>query len=332
MKKWLIGALLAATVAAPANAQDNRNWRSRQQGWQESRGDQPRPERPRPAPQAQAQAQPPAQAAPTFQTRGGGRNHDGDRGGWRGRGEAQAGGGVQAQVPQGSWRTRQQAGGADRFPGGFQTQADGQRRDWQRQRSGRPDLAQQQSFDGQGRLDDRSRFDRNRRDGGRDFNRDVNRDRRVDRFTSADARRGGNAWRTDDRGGSRGYNDGRRYDDRRGYNDGRQFGRNDGGWNRGWRSDNRYDWNRYRSNNRYAYRLPRYYSPYGWNYGYRRFSIGVTLSSVLWGQDYWIDDPWSYRLPEAYGPYRWVRYYNDALLVDLETGQVIDTVYDIFWG
>ena len=41
--------------------------------------------------------------------------------------------------------------------------------------------------------------------------------------------------------------------------------------------------------------------------------------------------PYDYRLPEAYGPYRWVRYYNDALLVDIYTGEVVDTVYDIFW-
>jgi hypothetical protein len=26
-----------------------------------------------------------------------------------------------------------------------------------------------------------------------------------------------------------------------------------------------------------------------------------------------------------------VRYYNDALLVDIYTGEVVDTVYDIFW-
>ena len=57
----------------------------------------------------------------------------------------------------------------------------------------------------------------------------------------------------------------------------------------------------------------------------------MVLTSGLWGQDYWIDDPWSYRLPEAYGPYRWVRYYNDALLVDGRSGFVVDVIYDIFW-
>ena len=46
----------------------------------------------------------------------------------------------------------------------------------------------------------------------------------------------------------------------------------------------------------------------GWGYGYRRYSIGVTLNSLLFGSSYWLNDPWSYRLPPAYGDYRWVRY------------------------
>ena len=101
-------------------------------------------------------------------------------------------------------------------------------------------------------------------------------------------------------------------------------------WNRGWRNDDRYDWNRYRAANRGAYRLPRYYAPHGWSYGYRRFQVGVVLSDVLFARNYWIDDPWDYRLPPADEPYRWVRYYDDALLVDLYSGQVVDTVYDMF--
>jgi Ni/Co efflux regulator RcnB len=92
-----------------------------------------------------------------------------------------------------------------------------------------------------------------------------------------------------------------------------------------------YDWHGYRGSNRGIYRLPRYYAPSGWGYGYRRFGIGFTLNSILFSSQYWINDPYYYRLPEAYGPYRWVRYYNDALLVDVETGEVVDTIYDIFW-
>jgi hypothetical protein len=109
-------------------------------------------------------------------------------------------------------------------------------------------------------------------------------------------------------------------------------GRGDQGrFDRNWRHDNRYDWRDYRTRNRGAYHLPRYYAPYGWDYGYRRFGIGFRLDSVLFGSNYWISDPYYYRLPPAYGPYRWVRYYNDALLVDIDTGQVVDVVYDIFW-
>ena len=131
-------------------------------------------------------------------------------------------------------------------------------------------------------------------------------------------------WRGGDR---RGWNDGSRgWADNRGRIDNRN-----GAWNRGWRNDSRYDWNRYRQVNRGAYRLPRYYAPSGWGYGYRRFSVGVSLSSILFNRNYWIDDPFNYRLPEAYGPYRWVRYYNDALLVDIRSGQVVDSVYGIFY-
>ncbi|WP_343528895.1 RcnB family protein [Sphingomonas sp.] len=101
-------------------------------------------------------------------------------------------------------------------------------------------------------------------------------------------------------------------------------------WNRGWRRDRRYDWMNWRSLNRGAYHLPRYYAPYRGD-AYQRFSSGVILEPMFFGQSYWLDDPYAYRLPPAYGAYRWVRYYNDALLVDLRSGLVVDVVYDIFW-
>lgn len=141
-----------------------------------------------------------------------------------------------------------------------------------------------------------------------------------------DARGGGNGWRGNDGPGNHVRGDQWRGKDRR------QDARGDrGSWNRGWRQDNRYDWNRRRQYDRNAFHLPRYYAPSGWNYGYRRFTIGITLKAGLFNRTYWIDDADYYGLPEAYGPYRWVRYYNDALLVDVYSGQVVDTVYDIFW-
>ncbi|MDJ0277056.1 RcnB family protein [Sphingomonas sp. 2R-10] len=137
-----------------------------------------------------------------------------------------------------------------------------------------------------------------------------------------DWNRGGD-WNRGDRDGNRGG-----WDRNRG---GWDRNRGGGQWDRGWRRDDRYDWNRYRQQNRNLYRLPRYYAPQGWGYGYRRFGVGVTLNSFLFGSNYWINDPYSYRLPEVWGPYRWVRYYNDALLVDVRSGQVVDVEYDIFW-
>ena len=101
-------------------------------------------------------------------------------------------------------------------------------------------------------------------------------------------------------------------------------------WNNDWRRDNRYNWSHYRSSNRGIYRLPRYYSPYR-GYNYSRLSIGIFLNSGFYGQNYWINDPWAYRLPPAYGPYRWVRYWDDVLLVDVYSGEVVDVIYDFFW-
>jgi Ni/Co efflux regulator RcnB len=127
-------------------------------------------------------------------------------------------------------------------------------------------------------------------------------------------------------GGYRGGGYGGAYGGGAGYRDPRG-----GGWSRDWRQDRRYDWNGYRQQNRRAFGLPRYAAPGGWRGGYRRFGIGVSLSAPLFGRPYWIQDPWAYRLPPAYGPLRWVRYYDDALLIDLRSGVVVDGVYGIFY-
>jgi hypothetical protein len=100
-------------------------------------------------------------------------------------------------------------------------------------------------------------------------------------------------------------------------------------WSGDWRKDHRYDWRSYRNRYGSLYRLGRYYDPYGWNY--RRFSIGFSLWPSYYGSSFWLNDPWQYRLPPAYGPYRWVRYYDDALLVNIYTGQVVDVIYNVFW-
>jgi len=101
-------------------------------------------------------------------------------------------------------------------------------------------------------------------------------------------------------------------------------------WNRAWRNDRRYDWQRYRDANRRLFNVGRYYSPFG-AYGYNRFSIGLRLGSPFYSDRYWISDPWQFRLPPAYAGTRWVRYYDDVILVDLYSGQVLDVIHNFFW-
>ena len=101
-------------------------------------------------------------------------------------------------------------------------------------------------------------------------------------------------------------------------------------WDNRWRDNRRYDWYSYRRTEPSAFRVGIYYAPYR-NYSYRRLSIGFFLDSLFYANRYWIDDPWQYRLPDVYGPYRWVRYYDDALLVNTSSGEVVDVIYSFFW-
>jgi hypothetical protein len=127
--------------------------------------------------------------------------------------------------------------------------------------------------------------------------------------------------------------DSNRGDWNRGSRDGRWSDNRDGrrsNWDRNWRSDNRYDWQRYRYSNRDRFRIGAYYSPYR-NYSYNRLNIGFILDSLFYSNRYWLSDPWQYRLPAAPYGTQWVRYYDDVVLVDVYTGEVLDVIYDFFW-
>lgn len=152
------------------------------------------------------------------------------------------------------------------------------------------------------------------RDGDRNWDRDRDRYRDRDRDRFRDRRHDNDRWRDNDR---------RRYGDNRWRGDHRR-------WDRNWRGNNRYDWYRYRSYNRNLYRAGAYYVPYR-DWSYRRVGVGFTLGSLFYSSRYWINDPWRYRLPEVYGPYRWVRYYDDVMLVDMYSGEVVDVIHDFFW-
>ena len=100
-------------------------------------------------------------------------------------------------------------------------------------------------------------------------------------------------------------------------------------WHSNWRNDHRYDWHHHRDRNRWLFNLGFYFDPFGW--GYQRHSIGWRMYPSYYSSSYWLDDPWQYRLPPAYGPYRWVRYWDDALLINVYTGEVVDVMYSFFW-
>lgn len=101
-----------------------------------------------------------------------------------------------------------------------------------------------------------------------------------------------------------------------------------GGWNRNWRNDRRYDWRSYRNQHRTIFHLGVYFDPFG--YGYRSFDIGYNMAPLYFGQQYWID-PALYGLPYPPPGTVWVRYWNDAVLVDSYTGEVVDMIHNFFW-
>ena len=100
-------------------------------------------------------------------------------------------------------------------------------------------------------------------------------------------------------------------------------------WNNSWRHDNRYNWHDYRQRHYSTYHLGYYHDPFGW--AYQSFAIGWRLWPNYYSSAYWINDPWMYRLPPAPPGTRWIRYYNDALLVDTWTGEVVDVIQNFFW-
>lgn len=99
-------------------------------------------------------------------------------------------------------------------------------------------------------------------------------------------------------------------------------------WNRDWRNDRRYDWRRYRDHHRSHFHLGLYIDPFGW--GYQSFNVGYRMYPAYYGNQYWID-PGMYGLPYPPAGAAWVRYWNDAVLVDVYTGTVLDVIPGFFW-
>jgi Ni/Co efflux regulator RcnB len=77
------------------------------------------------------------------------------------------------------------------------------------------------------------------------------------------------------------------------------------------------------------YRIGPYYRPHGWYY--RRWVFGDFLPIAFFAETYRLYDYWFYNLPVPPYGCEWVRYGDDALLVDMRTGEVIQVIYGVFY-
>jgi len=294
MRKLLISILLAGAAASPALAQDR--------GDHHDRGDR--------AERSEAREQHQQAREERSQQRE------------QARAERSSGGGFQARQPSdraAEFQMRQQAFeravNADATPradAGEQRSADNRRQRgggvsrWNRDNVQQPGETARWTRDPAQRAGETSRWTR-------------------DRTVSDPAQRSG-SWARD-RGSWSGNRDG---DYRQHRGDGTQTRSRwaNGGWNRDWRHDRRYDWRSYRDRHRSIFHIGVYFDPFGYNY--RRFDIGYRLPQLYFGQRYWID-PGMYQLPYPPPGTQWVRYWNDAVLVDMYSGEVVDVIRDFFW-
>jgi hypothetical protein len=84
-----------------------------------------------------------------------------------------------------------------------------------------------------------------------------------------------------------------------------------------------------RPERRYHWRGQAWYPPQG--YYDRRWAYGERLPWGWFGPQWYIDDYYDYDLPLPPYGYEWVRVGPDALLVDVRTGMVVESVYGLFW-
>jgi Ni/Co efflux regulator RcnB len=76
------------------------------------------------------------------------------------------------------------------------------------------------------------------------------------------------------------------------------------------------------------YHVGTYVRPNGWYY--RRWTYGQVLPALFWSQNYWLSDYFDYGLADPPPGFVWVRYGDDALLVDQNSGEVLQVEYSVF--
>ena len=77
-----------------------------------------------------------------------------------------------------------------------------------------------------------------------------------------------------------------------------------------------------------TYRIGPYHRPPGWVA--RRWEFGQILPRAYWAAQYIIGDYWLFALEVPPAGYEWVRVGSDALMVSIDTGEVLQVEYGVF--
>jgi Ni/Co efflux regulator RcnB len=79
----------------------------------------------------------------------------------------------------------------------------------------------------------------------------------------------------------------------------------------------------------HRYRARSYDAPRG--YYYQRYSYGQRLPRIYYARNFWLMDFVMFGLFSPPEGYIWVRYGPDALLIDEETGEIVQVQYNVFY-
>ena len=79
----------------------------------------------------------------------------------------------------------------------------------------------------------------------------------------------------------------------------------------------------------HPYHFGDYRAPPG--YAYHRYGFGDHLPQAYYVRDYWIVNFLNFGLVTPPDDYVWVRYGPDAILIDEDTGEIVQVVYDQFY-
>lgn len=100
-------------------------------------------------------------------------------------------------------------------------------------------------------------------------------------------------------------------------------------WDGNWHNNQSYNWAAWRAAHPALFQPGSYRPPHG-GYAYAAIKPGTILPAEFLAEQYWVQDPSIYHLPPATGSYQWIRYYNDILLVNIDSGRVMEVVTGLF--